>query len=66
MRQFKQEFEEARKNNDLAKVDELWKALCIEAEIEETSAGDGSVGAAIADKQNKQQFGEHTAYGKKF
>lgn len=50
---YKNEFLEAKKANDWTKVQELWKALLVEAEIEETSDGlpDG-IGSELAKHRN--------------
>lgn len=55
---YKKEFLEAKKANDWNKVNELWKALCVEAEIEETSDGlpDG-INKELAEYRNRQAAG---------
>lgn len=55
---YKKEFKAARAANDWNKVNELWKQLCAEAEIEETSAGEGGRAAEIANRRDKERAGE--------
>jgi hypothetical protein len=66
MTDFKAELKKARAANDWETANELWKALCNEAEIELSSedGSGGEAGKAAAAKMNAQR-GEHFAYGKK-
>jgi len=62
---YKAEFKAARAANDWAKAQEIWKQLCIEAEIEEQSdeIPDG-ISAELAEYRNKQSQGNFVG-GKK-
>lgn len=62
---YKKEFDAARQNNDWTKVQELWKALCVEAEIEAQSdeLPDG-ISKELAEYRNRQDAG-NTPGGKK-
>jgi hypothetical protein len=62
---YTQEFKAAKAANDWDRLEVIWQALCIEAEIEEYSPGTSGGASEIADKLNKQQFDEHYAYGRK-
>lgn len=55
---YKAEFLAAKAANDWKKVNELWKALCVEAEIEETNDGaPGGLSAELAEYRNRQAAG---------
>lgn len=55
---YKSEFKAARAANDWVKAQEIWKQLCIEAEIEETSDGPSGLSAELALSRNKQASGD--------
>jgi hypothetical protein len=58
MRDYKQEFQEARDSNDWSRVDELWQQLCKDAGIEEQSDGSEGESVSIAARRNQQATGQ--------